>query len=467
MAADAQQTAEAAKQAVQDVLDGRTLIVEENVALEEQVLELKNQVAAAQQHHSELESRVAAAGSDVKAVQAKADTAEKRAEQDRKRLLNDIEELLETRTTLLGRIRDMALEKGLAPVAAATNEIGAMAPAADVASRSADVGVNGAAVAWDKQVADAACQCSGASGDIEAARRALGRGLSGRRFDGSDHTILEDEVQELQDPASLRVAEQANAASRDAIATDQSRDHKVGDADLVTDGSAMALEGWRALLPPVGRGSGVVAAVADTQVGVLDSVHALLDKVAKERARDRQNIVHKTAEINLLKAAVLAAGGVLPQCGIWHDPNQPENGEADLGKDSQAVSSNAATSVVQKLSSAPEEPQTAAGQALHTRLASENGGDTVSDTNGVNGIHGRVQLAANSDEIEQISSALMEDPGTVAANRTPSKSIEQTVAKAAAVESTKTTPSPSRGWFGMFGRSPARNSSQPNLLNSA
>ena len=68
-----------------------------------------------------------------------------------------------------------------------------------------------------------------------------------------------------------------------------------------------------------------------------------------------------------------------------NDPTQPENGEADLGKDSQAVSSNAATCEVQKLSSAPEEPQAAAGQALHTRLASENVDDTVSDTNGVYG----------------------------------------------------------------------------------
>ena len=171
IAAAASQTAEAAQQAVQDVLDGRILIVEENVALEEQLLSLKNEAAAAQQQRSELESRVAAAASDVRAVQARADTAAKRAEQDRKRLLDEIEDLKEGRTTLLGRIRDMALRnQGDSHTATGA----AMAAEVSTASGTADSRVPSGAA---RNVADAGCQCSGAWGDVEIARQVLGLSL--------------------------------------------------------------------------------------------------------------------------------------------------------------------------------------------------------------------------------------------------------------------------------------------------
>lgn len=487
VAAAASHTAEAAQQAVQDVLDGRTLIVEENVALEEQLLSLRNEAAAAQQQHGELESRVAAAASDIRAVQARADTAAKRAEQDRKRLHDEIEELKEGRTTLLGRIRDMALRKN-GDSSSHTAELATAA--ADAATKSETSTASAAAVGASvlvsggatRQVVDAACQCSGAWGDVEMARRTLGRGLSHQQSHSGGQGLLEDEMQELQDPVSLRVAEQAGAvvAARGEGAADQNgadpsavasgtRENEIGSVGLDS------LEGWRALLPPVGRGSGIVAAVADTQVGVLDNVHSLLDRVAKERVRSQQHIAAQTAEIELLRAAVVAAGAVAPQCGIWHNPTQQEseNGKASGSADAelQGPGDSTTTAAVGERLDAPVEQggvQALPREQYTTEMGGANGvNGSVADLKS-NGVHHQ----GSGDEIENISEAFLADPVAIAQHLTPTKSIPrqrgQPVDQKGPVGSSKATPSPSRGrWFGgMFGRSPSK-SPQATLLNSA
>ena len=224
----------------------------------------------------------------------------------------------------------------------------------------------------------------------------------------------------------------------------------------------------RQLLPPVGRGSGVVAAVADTQVGVLDNVHALLDQVAKERLRSKQHIAAKTAEVELLRAAVVAAGGVLPQCGIWHDPTQPDAADAGGGVDplTGKQAGCASDSVGQASSAAAENGAVRDSAAAGGQNGAHNSVEALLSNGAHHGASG-THAAANGDEIEKMSAAFLAEPGADAQHHTPTKSIEQAGTKGQAGSSTA-TPSPSRGWFGgMFGRSPSRKSPQPTLLNSA
>jgi hypothetical protein len=471
VAAEASHTAEEAKQAVQDVLDSRARIVQENVDLEEQVLELKNAAAAAQQHRSELESCVASAAHDVAAEKARADAAAKRAEQDRRRLLDEIEELKEGRTALLMRMRDMTRGQN-----AADSPPGPADPPTHTENRNAA----SAAERSTREVADAACQCSDAWGDVNRARAQLGRNLSQRSSHGRSREILEEEVEQLQDPASLRVAEQASAALE---RRSNSSDSVAAGRDAVT-GSVVPgkLEGWRALLPPVGRGSGVVAAVADTQVAVLESVHGLLDRVEQERVRARETIAAKTAEIELLRAAVVAAGGSLPQLSssIEHGPTEAsrDNGQqlpsipqersngfaADTGGATATASAAAAAATAGK-----ESHQSVSPRAVSSAAGLSGAAATAAAGENTNGMHAEASVIAAGGVAGGNSDSALHATSADAKQKTPRKHAGVSADEAGAPGSgVGATPSPARGWFGgMFRRSPSQKSPPPTLLNSA
>lgn len=275
IATDAAQEAEGARRAVADVLEGRRAIAEENIALEEQLLELRNAAAAEQQARSELDSQVAAAAADVRAAEARAAAAAERAERDKARLRQEIAELQDGRVGLMARLKEMAARKGPAPGAAGAVD--------------ASVQTEGARGSGAEQ-REVGCQVSVVQDALDMVRRALGEG-------GEGLEITEEEEGVLRDPVSTRIADQALADAEGLPEV------AVGEA------GRDVLQSWRALMPPVGWGAGVAATVADTQHSVLESVYGLLDGVAEERARSRADLAEKDSQIEALKAALAVAGG--------------------------------------------------------------------------------------------------------------------------------------------------------------
>lgn len=280
IAMEAAQEAEGARRAVADVLEGRRAIAEENITLEEQLLELRNAAAAAQQERSELESRLAAGAAEVRSAEARAAAAAERAERDKDRLREEIAALQEGRAGLMARLKEMAARKGPARGDAA---------AVDAASQT-----EGAMEAREGQ-REAACQASVVQDALDMARRALGEVSEGEGVTEAEERMLRG------DTVSARIAEQAMA-----------------DVAGLPEVSAAAVDGrdvllsWRALMPPAGWGSGVAATVADTQHSVLESVHGLLDGLAEERAQSRATLAEKDEQIEALKAALVVVGATVP-----------------------------------------------------------------------------------------------------------------------------------------------------------
>lgn len=312
IATEAAQEADGARRAVAEVLEGRRAIAEENIALEEQLLELRNAAAEEQQRRSEMESRIAASAGEVRAAEARAATAAERAEREKARLREEIAALQEGRAGLMGRLKEMAARKG--PARAGTD--------------GADAAVDASVQTEDSAMpaggrSDAACQASVVADALEAARKALGDV-------GEGAGATEEEEAMLRDPVSARIAEEAAAA----VMGQPDADEIAGGADV--------LQGWLALLPPAGWGDGVAATVADTQHSVLESVNVLLDSLAEERAGMRADLAEKDAQVEALKAALAVVGADVPvfdaQTG---EHGWPVNG-ADGVHDAAGVNGDAA-----------------------------------------------------------------------------------------------------------------------------
>eukprot|EP00892_Ulva_mutabilis_P009744 jgi/Ulvmu1/7141/UM034_0047.1 len=276
IAADAAQEADGARRAVAEVLEGRRAIAEENIALEEQLLELRNAAAEVQQQRSEMESRIAAVRGEVRAAEARAAAAAERAERDKARLQEDIAALQEGRAGLMARLKEMAARKGGARGADGVVDAG--------------VQTDGAGVHVGEQ-REVACQASVVEDALDVARRALGEAGEGPEVSAAEEAAL-------RDPVSARIAEEALAEAAAGA----------GPADV-----GGLSEAWRALLPPAGWGDSVAATVADTQHSVLDSVHALLDGLAEERAQARAELAERDAQVEALKAALAVVGAEVPQ----------------------------------------------------------------------------------------------------------------------------------------------------------
>lgn len=302
IATEAAQEAEGARRAVADVLEGRRAIAEENIALEEQLLELRNAAAAAQQERSELESRLAAGAGELRAAEGRAAAAAERAEREKDRLREEIATLQEGRAGLMSRLKEMAARKG-----PARGDTGAV----DASSQT-----EGAAEPREGQQ-EAACQASVVQDALDMARRALGEVSEGEGVTDEEERLLRG------DAVSARIAEQALA-------------DVAGLPEVMGADGRDVLLSWRALMPPAGWGSGVAATVADTQHSVLESVHGLLDGLAEERAQRRADLEEKDRQIEALKAALVVAGATVPpQDGgkLQGVRGSPEKVYAEFGAD--------------------------------------------------------------------------------------------------------------------------------------